>query len=619
MAKKRPIPHDTSSTPADSSTGKQAAPAADPSAKAPVKSARTGTRKTPAKAAAGTPRPEKKTPDTAAPVKAPVKTKPAPSARKKSPATPAAASPIPEAQEKPAPAQAAATRALARKASPARRKKPVDDLDIVMVASEMRPFATSGGLSEVLDALPQALARLGHRVSVIIPRYRRVAIGPHIGTVSPTPHRAEPAADFEAAIDMGHRRFRVGFYVTEIGERLSVVFVDVPELFDRDGLYGNGDGDYPDNALRFAVFSRAALEYLRLRGRRPSVIHVHDWQAGLVPAYQKMLFSPDPVIGGVPVVFTIHNLAFQGIFPVETLGEIGLPRDVLHVEAMEFYGRISYLKAGINFSERITTVSPTYAREILERQNGFGFEGVLARRSDDLLGILNGIDVARWNPATDSFLPARYSADDLSGKTEVKRFLLEASGLEATPAALERPLIGLVSRLTDQKGFDLIAAAAEELMTLDAAWVMLGSGDRGYEEQWKVLAARFPDRVSATIGYDERLEHLIEGGADAFLMPSRFEPCGLNQLNSLRYGTLPIVRATGGLNDTVRHAVNGQHGTGFRFDDYTAEGLVAAVKEALDVYKTREKWREMQRAAMAGDFSWDVSAREYVKVYSVNL
>jgi starch synthase len=585
-----------------------------------VKAAKAAARKTPAKAAAGKPRPEKKTPDLAAPDKAPVKTSPAPPARKKSPARPAASA-VPAAPAKPAPARPAGKRVPAKKAAPAHREKPADGLDIVMVGPEMRPFATSGGLSEVLAALPQALTRLGHRVTVIIPRYRRVAIGPNLGTVSPTPHRAEPAPDVqatEATIDMGGRQFRVGFYVTEIGERLSAVFVDVPELFDRDGLYGNGDGDYPDNAIRFAVFSRAALEYLRLRGRRPSVIHVHDWQAGLVPAYQKMLFSPDPVIGGVPVVFTIHNLAFQGIFPVQTLGEIGLPRDVLHVEAMEFYGRISYLKAGINFSERITTVSPTYAREVLERQNGFGFEGVLARRSDDLLGILNGIDVALWNPATDSFLPAHYSGADLSGKAEVKRFLLETSGLDSTPAAVERPLIGLVSRLTDQKGFDLIAAAAEELMSLDAAWVMLGSGDRGYEEQWKMLAARFPDRVSATIGYDERLEHLIEGGADAFLMPSRFEPCGLNQLNSLRYGTLPIVRATGGLNDTVRHAVDGQPGTGFRFDDYTAEGLVAAVKQALDVYKTRDRWNEMQRAAMAGDFSWDVSAREYVKVYSVN-
>ena len=240
-----------------------------------------------------------------------------------------------------------------------------DALDIVMVASEMHPFATSGGLSEVLGALPQALTRLGHRVTAIIPRYRRVATGPSIGAGNPAPHRAEPAADVEATIDVGQRQFRIRFHATELGERLSAVFVDVPELFDRDGLYGNSDGDYPDNAVRFAVFSRAALEYLRLRGRRPSVIHVHDWQAGLVPAYQKMLFSPDPVIGGVPVVFTIHNLAFQGIFPVGTLDEIGLPRDVLHLEAMEFYGRISYLKAGINFSEQI----PRSARPMRARSS----------------------------------------------------------------------------------------------------------------------------------------------------------------------------------------------------------------------------------------------------------
>jgi starch synthase len=616
MAKKRPAPQETSSTPQESTSGKQPAPAPEPTVKAPAKAAKAPVRKTPAKAPAVKPtseKPDKPARKVAAPAAA--KSRPKVTAKAATPIAPAAETAAP----KPTPAPATPKLATGKRAAPKRRAdEAADTLDIVMVASEMHPFATSGGLSEVLGALPQALTRLGHRVTAIIPRYRRVPIGPNISTVNPTPHRAEPAADLEATIEMGSRQFRVGFYRTEIGERLTAVFVDVPELFDRDGLYGNGDGDYPDNAIRFAVFSRAALEYLRLRGQRPSVIHVHDWQAGLVPAYQKMLFSPDPIVGGVPVVFTIHNLAFQGIFPVGTLDEIGLPRDVLHVEAMEFYGRISYLKAGINFSERITTVSPTYSREILERQHGFGFEGVLARRSKDLRGILNGIDDSRWNPATDSYLPARYNAEDLAGKTEVKRFLLQSSGLDATDAGLARPLIGLVSRLTDQKGFDLISAAAEELMTLDAAWVMLGSGDRKYEEQWKMLAARFPDRVSATIGYDERLEHLIEGGADAFLMPSRFEPCGLNQLNSLRYGTLPIVRATGGLNDTVKDKVNGRPGTGFRFDDYTPDALVAAVRRALDVYETRDAWREMQRAAMAGNFSWDVSAREYVKVYGVN-
>jgi starch synthase len=485
-----------------------------------------------------------------------------------------------------------------------------------MVAPEMHPFATTGGLGEVANALPHALARLGHRVTILLPRYRRVAVKPAIADSMPTPHRAESEPDARVTLEMGSRQQDVAFYRQPVSERITAVFVDAPELFDREGLYGDADRDYPDNAYRFAVFCRGALEYLRLRGERPSLIHAHDWQAGLVPAYQKMLFSPDPVVGGVPVVFTIHNLAFQGIFPAETLTEIGLPWDVLHVQGMEYYGRISYLKAGINFSEKITTVSPAYAAEILTEPRGFGFEGVLARRSADLVGILNGIDIDRWNPEADRFLPAAYNADDLAGKAEAKRFLLHTVGLDAGEPAMRRPLVGLVSRLTDQKGFDLVAAAAAELMSLDAAWVMLGSGERRYEELWTRLAAQYPDRVSATIGYDERLEHLIEGGADAFLMPSRFEPCGLNQLNSLRYGTLPIVRATGGLNDTVEDTPE-RAGTGFKFTEYTPAALIATVRRALETYTGRpELWQEMQRAAMRKDYSWDVSAREYVKVYS---
>ena len=506
-------------------------------------------------------------------------------------------------------------------------------LDVVMIASEAHPFATTGGLAEVVGALPRALARLGHTVTIIIPRYRRVSHVPPIATTNPTPHRADAASPFpvqtsaqgaasapvedgEAVIDFGGRREPVTFYSQPLDERLRIVFVDAPDLFDREGLYGTADRDYPDNAVRFALFSRAALEYIRIRGRRPSVIHTHDWQTGLVAAYQKMLFSDDPVVGRVPAVFTIHNLAFQGVFPASTLAEVGLPWDVFNVQAMEFWGQVSFLKAGINFSERITTVSPTYAKEILSREAGFGMEGVLARRAEDLCGILNGIDITRWNPATDEFVPAHYDAGDLAGKTAAKRYLLETAGLPHGEDALRRPLIGIVSRLTDQKGFDLIAAAADELMTLDAAWVMLGDGDRRYEDLLRELASRYPDRVSATIPYQERLEHLIEAGADAFLMPSRFEPCGLNQLNSLRYGTLPIVRATGGLDDTVTDASDaGGRGTGFKFEDYTPEALVGAVRRALEAYRRPESWRTLQRRAMEKDYSWDVSAREYVKVY----
>jgi starch synthase len=329
-----------------------------------------------------------------------------------------------------------------------------------------------------------------------------------------------------------------------------------------------------------------------------------------------MQLSGDPVAGGVPVVFTIHNLAFQGLFPSYVLPAIGLGWEVLDMEAMEYWGQISYLKAGINFSEKITTVSRTYAQEIVRPELGFGFDGVLARRADDLVGILNAIDTARWNPAGDPFLPSAFSADNPGPKAEAKKALLEEVGLPADQAAMDRPAIGLISRLTDQKGFDLIAAAAADLMRLDAAWIMLGSGEARYEALWRTLAARYPDRVSATIGFDERLAHYIEAGADFFLMPSRFEPCGLNQMYSLRYGTIPIVRATGGLEDTVEDFdETAGTGTGFKFRDYSPRALTTAVERALLVYRRPQVRTRMQQAGMRQDHSWDAAAREYVKVY----
>jgi starch synthase len=537
---------------------------------------------------------------------------------KKAPAKPAPEN-VSRARKIPAASKPSGPRAASRRKPAAAGEAPApatvpetsEPLHIVMVASEAHPFATSGGLAEVVGTLPFALGRLGHRTTIVIPRYRRVVA--HTGASG---HGS--TIDVETTLTLGPRQFDVAFHRYTMSEHVTAVFVDIPELFDRDGLYGSDHEDYPDNALRFAAFSRAALECLRLRGQRPSVIHAHDWQTGLLPAYQKMLFSDDPVVGRVPVVFTVHNLAFQGIYPASTLPEIGLPWDVLDVRAMEFWGRISYLKSGINFSERITTVSPSYAKEVLSQELGSGLEGVLGRRAENFTGILNGIDTVRWNPASDAYLPASYTADDLSGKAECKRFLLRTAGLPHAAEALDRPLIGLVSRLTDQKGFDIIARAAERLMALDAAWVMLGSGQQDYEEQWRALAAAYPDRVSATIGYDERLEHLIEAGADLFLMPSRFEPCGLNQLNSLRYGTLPIVRATGGLNDTVADVDDGSRGTGFKFTDYTPDALVATVERALRLYRKSREWKKIQQNAMGQDYSWDVSAREYVKVYTVS-
>jgi starch synthase len=471
-----------------------------------------------------------------------------------------------------------------------------------MVTPEAHPFAKTGGLAEVSAALPDALARLGHDVTLVLPRYRDV--------------RVSDGERLHKTLRFGDRLQPVTIHGRRLSERVTLALIDVPELFDRDELYGTADGDYPDNAWRFAVFSRAALEYPRLRHWRPSVIHAHDWQAGLVPVYQKMQLSADPFVGGVPAVFTIHNLAFQGVFPASTLPALGLGPEVFDVQGLEFWGNLSLLKGGINFSEKITTVSPGYAKEIVTPELGFGFEGVLARRSADLVGILNGIDTARWNPSADPFVPASFSVDNLDGKRDAKRALLEIGGLPADSGALERPVIGLVSRLTDQKGFDLIAAAAPDLMQLDAAWVMIGSGDRRYEDLWRALAAYNPTRVSATIGFDERIAHHIEAGADIFLMPSRFEPCGLNQLYSLRYGTVPVVRATGGLDDTVKDVdASPADGTGFKFRDYTPGALVQTVERALQAFREPERWKRLQQSGMREDHSWDVSAREYVKVY----
>jgi len=471
-----------------------------------------------------------------------------------------------------------------------------------MVTPEAHPFAKTGGLAEVAAALPDALARLGHSVTVVIPRYRGISV--------------DGSNALELTIELGPRRQAVTVHERTVRDNIVVALIDVPELFDREGLYGTAAGDYLDNPWRFAVFSRAALEYIRVRGRRPSVIHAHDWQAGLVPVYQKMHLSNDPVVGGVPVVFTIHNLAFQGMFPSDTLPQIGLGWEVLTMQAMEHWGQISYLKGGINFSEKITTVSPTYAKEILRPELGFGFDGVLARRGTDLVGILNGIDTGRWNPEHDQFVPVAFDAESLDAKRDAKRALLEAVGLVRDENTTRRPLIGLVSRLTDQKGFDLFAAAAEPLMNLDATWVMLGSGERAYEALLQALASRFPARVSATVGFDERLAHLIEAGADIFLMPSRFEPCGLNQLYSLRYGTVPVVRATGGLEDTVLDVDEAPgRGTGFKFLEYAPWALQQALERALARFEHPAAWREIQQAGMRRDSSWDASAREYVKVY----
>jgi starch synthase len=469
----------------------------------------------------------------------------------------------------------------------------------LLIGSEAQPFAKTGGLADVLGALPPALQRLGWNTTLVLPRYRGVTAGSLRHTFP---------------VNVGGYVRDAAFYEAPLEGGATALLVDCPDLYDREGIYGAGAGDYPDSPRRFAFLARAALDYVARRGVRPSIVHAHDWQGGLVPVYLKALYAAHPVLGGTPSVFTIHNLAYQGLYDSDWLPRLDLGWDQLGVDRLEFYGQISLLKGGINDATTITTVSRRYAQEIQTAAFGFGFDGILRARAADLVGILNGIDADEWNPARDPFLPAPFSAADRSGKRAAKAEALRRYGLAADEPAMSRPLIGMVSRMVDQKGFDLIAAVADDLTRLDAAFVVLGTGDPRYQDMWRALAARFPDRIGARIGFDESLAHLIEGGADVFLMPSRFEPCGLNQMYSMRYGTIPVVHGVGGLADTVvDYAQKGA--TGFVFSEYTPRALLDALNRAFTVFGDERKWALLQTAGMGLDFSWDRSAQEYVKIY----
>jgi starch synthase len=471
---------------------------------------------------------------------------------------------------------------------------------VLMVASEMTPFSKTGGLGDVTAALPRALVRLGHQVDVVVPRYR----GTPLDDGSPAPLRVTVGKEVHDAS------------VSEtVVAGVRTVLLHHPGFFDRPGLYGEGAEDYSDNAERFAFLARGALDWAASQQEPYDVVHTHDWQTGLVPVLLRQMFASDRQLGRALTVHTIHNLAYQGLFDASWLPRLGLGWGMFRPDGLEYWGQVSYLKGGIMFGNQITTVSRRYAREIQTPEFGCGFDGLLRSRAADLTGIVNGIDYDEWNPLHDRYLTEPFDASTLDRKQATKRSLLEVFRM-LSAETLVRPLIGLVSRLVDQKGFDLIASLADDLPHLQATFILLGTGDRRYEELWSKLAAAHPRQIGVRIGFDEALAHQIEGGADLFLMPSRFEPCGLNQMYSSRYGTLPIVRAVGGLADTVENldrATGG--GTGFMFEAYSAEALLGTIKWALETFENKLIWRGMQTAGMARDFSWDASAREYVKVY----
>lgn len=474
-------------------------------------------------------------------------------------------------------------------------------LRVLMIASEAQPFSKTGGLADVVGALPRALARLGHEVTVVTPRYHGIDVGERTATVS---------------VRVGRLAFDVDLLETTVEPGARVLFADCPPLYARPGIYNEHNVDYADNALRYAVLVLAALEWAAAQPLPPSIVHAHDWQTGLTPVYLQSRYADHPTLRNLPTIFTIHNIAYQGNVDKAWVPRLELGWERFTVDGFEFWDRLSLLKAGVAFSDVISTVSPTYAKEIQRPEYGYSFDGVMRAHADRLVGILNGIDTTEWDASADAHLPTPYDAGDFTGKADAKIALLDMFNLPTDEATLARPIVGMVSRMVEQKGLDLIEAAALRLMALDATFVIVGTGDARYQDMWRSLAARRPDRVGVFIGFDERRAHLVEAGADIFLMPSRYEPCGLNQMYSLRYGTIPVVRAVGGLVDTVRpfDARNGQ-GTGFLFADYHPDAMLDALERALATFHRTSTWRRLQVRGMLKDFSWDRSAQEYVRVY----
>ncbi|MDP1768807.1 MAG: glycogen synthase GlgA [Nitrospirota bacterium] len=478
-----------------------------------------------------------------------------------------------------------------------------------MVSSEAVPYAKTGGLADVAGALPLELAKLGHDVILLLPHYRCLnesgrSFRPVCRLQVPTPQGPVDTLIEEDVISVGSE-----------GRHVRVWTVRNEAFFDRPGLYGDRGADYQDNLDRFAFFCRVTIEVIAyqhiVNQWKTHLLHLHDWQSALCAVYLKTMGQDRPEIQGVCTVLTLHNVGYQGVFPGVQFEKTGLPQLLFTPAGLEYYGSVNLLKGGIVFADFVTTVSPTYAREILTPECGFGLEGVLHNRADQLLGILNGIDIDRWNPETDPYLPANYSVTDRSGKLLCKKALQQEFHLPETSV----PLLGVIARLTSQKGLDLVAAIIPQLMAMDLQLVVLGTGEPELEAIFQALQVRYPRRMGLRLGFDEGLAHRIEGGADVFVMPSRYEPCGLSQLYSLRYGTVPVVRKTGGLADTVVpltvQAQQAGQATGFHVEEDTASALLSVLSRTVAMYQDRSMWEHLVKAGMSTDVSWARSANAY--------
>jgi starch synthase len=473
---------------------------------------------------------------------------------------------------------------------------------VAFLASEVIPYAKTGGLADVAGALPKFLSRLGADVRVFMPYYREVrAKNLPLRTVINV-----------APLDMAGERKEYSV-LEHRADGFGVYFIVRDEYYDRECLYGTPAGDYPDNGERFAFFAKASLEAMKTLGFAPDVVHGHDWQAATVFAYLKFVYADDPFFNDARSLFTVHNLAYQGLFDKEVLAAIGLPSHLFNMNDLEFFGKVNYIKAGILYATAVTTVSPRYSREIQTPDFGCGMDGLLRSRSHALSGILNGVDYADWDPTTDRLIPANYGPGDLSGKARCKAGLLRMFGLENT---MNTPVAGMVTRLAGQKGVDIVCDALQGIFKLNLTVIILGTGDQKIQDFLKDAQKKSPGRLGLKIAFDERIAHTIYAGSDLFLIPSRYEPCGLTQMYALKYGTVPVVRATGGLDDTIQEFEPGvRAGNGFKFKGASAQELLASLRQALGVYARKHEWDALLQNAMAADFSWSRSAGEYLALY----
>lgn len=478
-------------------------------------------------------------------------------------------------------------------------------MKIVFAASEIVPFSKTGGLADMLGSLTGAIQALGHDVVVFTPRYR---------SVDASKLGLEPLQNLEFKI--GHDKAQGRLFRTVLKAGPQVYFIDHPEFFGREGLYGDAHGDYPDNDRRFVFFQRAILESLKAINFKPDVIHCHDWQTGLIPVYLKSLYAKDAFFQKVKTVFTIHNLGYQGNFPPDSLPGTGLDWDQFRLERLEFYGKVSFLKGGLVDADALTTVSERYAREIQTKEFGCGMEGVLGRRTSTLYGIVNGIDPEDWNPEKDAEISAHFSASKPEKKAVNKAAVQKEHGLQVQE---KKPLIAVISRLVDHKGIDILMPAIPVLMQMGFQLVVIGTGEERYHHMLREAAKKNKGSLAVHILFDPKMAKRLYAGADMVLMPSYYEPCGLGQMIAMRYGTIPVVRATGGLADTVDDFdVKSGKGNGFSFEEYTPGALAAAMERALAVYRNEKKWHELMMNAMQCDFSWTASAKKYVQIYEMS-